>query len=289
MPGRALPDEALLARLYGAPDQIRRRAVLRETLSRLEGGGRAHFAACAAANVSRWRGTAARPRPGERLVQVYPGDWGDVTGRLTRAWGTVFAVLNMANAHVPGGGYVEGLVAQEENLFRRTDCHYAISEAHLAPGSGDRYSAAQTALLSGRDGRVYLDVSTPRVCIRGPEDRARPDLGYAWLPDEDVFPFLELRAAAVDLRDGAPFNRPEMAHRIAAQLDTLIAGGVRHAVLSAFGCGAFRNPAPEVARLYQRALAARAAHFDCVAFAIFHAGYGPDNYTPFKAVLDPTG
>ena len=62
-----------------------------------------------------------------------------------------------------------------------------------------------TSLLSAENGRVYLDSQHPRVCIRGPEDRSRSDLGYAWLPDEDVFPFYELRSAAQDLRNGSDF------------------------------------------------------------------------------------
>lgn len=75
------------------------------------------------------------------------------------------------------------------------------------------------------------------------------------------------------------------ARRIAAQLDTLIEAGVRHAVLSAFGCGAFLNPAARVATIYREELRKRADHFEVVAFAIFAAGYGPDNFTPFKAVF----
>ena len=49
----------------------------------------------------------------------------------------------------------------------------------------------------------------------------------------------------------------------------------------AFGCGAFCNPAEQVASAYKEALTARASQFDVIAFGIFHAGYGPDNYTPF--------
>jgi len=108
---------------------------------------------------------------------------------------------------------------------------------------------------------------------------------YAWLADDEVFPFFELRAAAEDLRDGRAFDGVEMRKRIAAQLDTLRAHDVRHAVLGAFGCGAFRNPAHEVAAIYRDELSARAGAFDVIAFAIFSAGYGPDNYTPFAAVF----
>ena len=55
-------------------------------------------------------------------------------------------------------------------------------------------------------------------------------------------------------------------------------------MLSAFGCGAFANPAAEVARCYRLALSAPRfeGRFDVVAFAVFHAGYGPDNFAPFR-------
>mmetsp|Transcript_20709 Transcript_20709/g.60231 ORF Transcript_20709/g.60231 Transcript_20709/m.60231 type:complete len:235 (-) Transcript_20709:288-992(-) len=203
----------------------------------------------------------------------------------------MFAVLNMANAHVPGGGYTEGCVAQEENMFRRTDCHFSIDRndeetvrRRSANGfDGDvEYTPSMTRLLSGAEGRVYLDAASPRVCIRGPEDRTRDDLGYDFLPEDRIFPFYELRAAAVDLRGGGRYDDDEMRKRIAAQLDTLTAAGVRHAVLSAFGCGAFCNPARDVAGVYREEIEKRSADFDVLAFAIFHAGYGPDNFTPFR-------
>ena len=170
-------------------------------------------------------------------------------------------------------------------MFRRTDCHFSL-ERNLMDGDREDgrslYSAEMTLLISGGKGRVYLDKARPRVCIRGPEDSSRDDLGYPWLADDEVFPFYELRAAAVDLRREPAFDADEAARRIAAQLDTLIEHGVRHAVLSAFGCGAFLNPADQVARIYRQELLKRATQFDVIAFAIFHAGYGPNNFMPFE-------
>jgi uncharacterized protein (TIGR02452 family) len=103
-----------------------------------------------------------------------------------------------------------------------------------------------------------------------------------------VFPFFELRAAAQDLRDGSAFEMVDARRRIAAQLNTLRNHGLRHAVLGAFGCGAFRNPADRIAAIYRDEIAARAEHFDVIAFAIFAPGYGPDNYTPFARVIAET-
>jgi hypothetical protein len=191
----------------------------------------------------------------------------------------------MANAFFPGGAYAEGAVAQEENMFRRTDCHFRIAEEHLDE-SGQMYTPEMTSLLSADSGRVYLDTSSPRVCIRGSEDREALDLGYPWLPDCEVFPFYELRAAAQDLRDGSAFSIEDARRRIVAQLDTMRSHGLRHAVLSAFGCGAFLNPAPQVAQLYKDEIARRAKDFSVVGFAIYAAGYGPDNFQPFKAVFE---
>ena len=136
---------------------------------------------------------------------------------------------------------------------------------------------------------MLLDLTSPRVCLRGAEDLARADLGYRWLADDEVFSFYELRAAAEDLRDGRAFDEREAARRIAAQLDTLREAGVGHAVLSAFGCGAFHNPAERVAVLYRDALVARRDAFALVAFAIFAPGYGPDNHAPFAEVLAGVG
>jgi hypothetical protein len=281
MPGKRLcSDSEAETKGFRGPEAQRRRDVLRETLRAFESctpPDRYHR--LAERNLARWHAAAQQPAP-DLKIDIVPGDWGEVAHGLTKAHGTCFAVLNMANAYVPGGAYAEGAIAQEENMFRRTDCHLSIRPEQL---DGELYSQAMTRLVCGRDGQVYLDADRPRVCIRGAENRTAPDLGYPWLPELDVFPFYELRGAAQDLREGADFDLDDARRRIAAQLDTLRAHDLRHAVLGAFGCGAFRNPAPAIARVYREEIEKRASDFSVIAFAIFAAGYGPDNYQPFKA------
>ena len=108
------------------------------------------------------------------------------------------------------------------------------------------------------------------------------------LADTDVFPFFELRSAAVDMRGASrrtTYDPAELRKRIVAQLDTCMTAGVKHVVLSAFGCGAFQNPSPIVAGVYKQEVLKRKEHFDVVAFAIFHAGYGPDNFGVFRDII----
>ena len=287
MPGRRLlSEDDYIDPRYGPkrPEMVRRRAVLQETLDRFATADPPNkYHLLAQSNLQRWFDTRDSTSDSHR-VHVVSGDWGEVTHSMTKVHGTCFAALNMANAFVPGGAYVEGAAAQEENMFRRTDCHF-----HVGPGvydsSLDRYVPEMTSLLSAEKGRVYLDSTHPRVCIRGPEDRSRPDLGYAWLPDDEVFPFFELRAAAQDLRDASRFSESNARQRIAAQLDTLVDQEVNHAVLGASGCGAFMNPAQRVAEIYRDEIQKRQHNFCVIAFAIYNAGYGPDNYTPFQQVF----
>ena len=78
----------------------------------------------------------------------------------------------------------------------------------------------------------------------------------------------------------------EMEKRVEAQFATLIANGIRHVVLSAFGCGAFENDPSEIAWVYKQAVERHRAAFAVIAFAIFYAGHGEDNYKIFKAFLE---
>lgn len=162
--------------------------------------------------------------------------------------------------------------------------------------------------------KVHMDTSEPEVCFRGPElfynnpsiddgrSSGRVALGesegsFALLRSADIFPFHEIRSAALDLTDSdikvdwknptfLAWYRKETKQRIDAQLDTALINGIRHLVLCAFGCGAFRNPAHEVASIYRESIQERAPHFEHIVFAIYHAGYGPDNFPAFERELN---
>ena len=56
--------------------------------------------------------------------------------------------------------------------------------------------------------------------------------------------------------------------------------------MSAFGCGAFRNPVKKVAAAYHAIIKEYAKQFDVIAFGIVNAAYGPDNFTPFVKAFE---
>ena len=74
-----------------------------------------------------------------------------------------------------------------------------------------------------------------------------------------------------------------------AQLDTLQANNIRYAILGAFGCGAFLNPADKIAKIYKEEIMKRIEHFDLhshlIAFAIFSTADGAESYTSFSEVF----
>lgn len=283
--GRQLVTDEI-AHSRGDRNRLRavRRAVLKETIDAFARASPHYYHQIASRNVVEWSRTA-ETSPQSARVLVLPQDWGDATAHVTQRYGVTFAVLNMANSYVPGGAYVNGAPAQEENMFRRTDCHFSIG-TDVYDAETDRYRPSVTELLQAQHGRVFLDTKSPRVCIRGPELPREDNLGYRWLKDHEILPFYELRAAAVDLRDGIEFDSQEMQRRIAAQFVTLREAQVRHVVLSAFGCGAFGNPAEDVAAIYHDEIRRVRDDFSVIAFAIHHAGYGtPDNFSVFERIL----
>jgi ADP-ribosylglycohydrolase len=213
-----------------------------------------------------------------KKVEIFSGDWGEITLDVTRKYGNIYAVLNMANAYTVGGGYVEGMSAQEENMWRRSSCHFYAPKA---------YDDKKTNLINGVKGLVELDMK-PRVCIKGQEDQGIVNslpTGYELLKDTEYFPFWELKAAADDLRNdpkpNKPYDNDSMDRKIKAQFDTMKQNKVRHCVLSAFGCGAFGNPSIFVAPLYKKHILEYINDFDHIVFAIYDYNR-TTNYDVFK-------
>ncbi|GEM_PF-1446691 len=292
----------------------------------------------AKANLENW---SKNKQPSVTHVEVIRGDWGVVAQRVTHQYGTIYGILNMANAYFFGGDFIGGGNAQEENMLLRTSCSNHIREEgshmYLDSDGNYRYKEEMSQLINAqilmtpeelnklshaygrkitRAYKIHMDTKEPEVCFRGPElyvnadavsffDEARPgrrialgikDGSFAFMHPSEIFPFHEIRSAALDLTDRdikvnwesdafLEWYRAETKRRIDAQLDTAATNDIRHLVLCAFGCGAFRNPANEVASIYRESIKERANFFEHIVFAIYQPGYGLDNFPVFDKEL----
>jgi hypothetical protein len=295
-----------------------------EILEKDSENGYLHFQAYN--NVAGWNKNPTNKEP-EKIsfktldsgLRILSDDWGVVTLKLTKEFGKIFSCLNMANAGSPGSSYLEGRAAQEENMFRRTDCHYSINERHIKKkedydpikhpkydANTRRYNDKMFNLISGQPSTypydncerfVYMDIDYPRICIKGDEifenDKIDVDKSYKLLNYDDIFVFYELRAAAKNYshqHHGGTYPEElkdiiELRLRIRAQINTLKAVNQKYAVLSAFGAGAFSNDCSNVAMIYYDELLEEKDFFKVIAFAIKYSGNGPGNFEIFKAVF----
>lgn len=186
-------------------------------------------------NMLSWQKNSIKP-PLE--VSVTSQDWGTACLEATRQYGQSYAVLNNASRRFPGGAFLNSYgAAQEENMWRRSDCALSLAEEHVCfdAKNGDfsydeylskliageiimspeeqRILAQRTGVMNPNAHRVYLS-EVPRICFRGPEClvdqhnpdevggkntiQAEPDLSFLFLAQNDIFPFYELRSAAPD-------------------------------------------------------------------------------------------
>jgi uncharacterized protein (TIGR02452 family) len=206
------------------------------------------------------------PKPGTPAIEVTSETTGDAARRLA-AKGPV-ALLCFASAKNPGGGFVNGAKAQEEDLAR---C-----------------SALYACQLTQREFYAW--------------HRARPSMLYSdhliWSPEvpffrDDANRLLETPFLASVITGAAP-NAGEAARRgesgvVAALfarcrrvLEVAAANGQRRLVLGAWGCGVFRNDPANVADAWATGLADLGGWFDEVTFAVWQRSDAGPNLDAFE-------
>lgn len=173
------------------------------------------------------------------------------TAQLLKNVGYNVCLLNMASRQNPGGGVINGSGAQEENIFRRSNlfqslyqfvdysCQYDVernpeNSYPLNRDSGGVYSK-KVSIIRGSENNGYCFLQNPfEISIVSVPAINRPQLklfdGKYYITDELIEPSKE--KIRTILRICAEFNH-----------DCLI--------LSAFGCGAFKNPPHHIAKLFK--------------------------------------
>lgn len=197
--------------------------------------------------------------------------------RLARE-GLRVAALNFASARNPGGGFLGGARAQEEDLARAS----ALYPCLLAqPEYYDVNRACPSMLYT--DHLIY----SPAVPFFRGDDRRLLEEPFAC----GIITAPAPNAGQALLRDGAagPAITRTLRARASLVLAAAAAEGERHLVLGAWGCGVFRNDPDEVAALFAEALRAPAfaGRFDRVVFAIHDRSPGRTTLAAFERRLGP--
>ena len=198
----------------------------------------------------------------EAAIRVVNNDVLNVAQAMS-AFGIRPCILNFANAHHPGGGWLGGAVAQEECIARRSSLVLSIEENPMY----DRNSSDDT-----RNDLYYLDdmIFSPYVLVFKDER-----LSYL----DEPFDISVVTAAAVNMRNLPHPNDKEtlrtvdevMRHRVDRVLDLMAYYKQRNIILGAWGCGAFGQDVRRVAKYFYDSLfdAGRARLFTNVIFAIY--------------------
>ena len=209
-------------------------------------------------------------------------------------------LLNMANAHSPGGGYRKGDGAQEENVFRRSNYYRSLDIALDQGDPTSRFvcssSGALTKLTAGEE--IYSINDFGAIYTSGlTVFRQTEDAGYEFM-DEPMRDVCAIAVAAYrkPKLDNKNFLRPEYSIGTRKKIETMFAIAKHHnhdcLILSAFGCGAFHNPPKHVATIFKSVIEQYAGFFKYICFAIVddhNTGHGLNpngNYQPFHELLD---
>ena len=207
-------------------------------------------------------------------IRVVPTDSLDAAYDLYKRGVEDIVVLNMANAEYPGGGYLSGARAQEEALCRRSSLYATLS--------GNR-----TFYPTPPHGAIY---SPDVLVIRKSDDEGCQLLSEGerwWTSVISAAAIFQPRVDQTGMAFARTKDRDEMRERIKTVVRVAVLEGKRNLVLSAFGCGAFRNPPMGVAQLFREVLTDPEfqGRFQGIWFSILDRS-GSENYQIFQHVLD---
>jgi len=166
-------------------------------------------------------------------------------------------VLNMASFNCPGGGWKRGASAQEEELFRRSNYFRALPRAW--------YPLKWTTIILSPSITIYKDSFYKEMNTPFKVDMlAAAAIQYPYLINNEY-----------TKEDGQlMFNKIDSMFRVA------YFNGNDSLILSAFGAGAYRNPAHEVAKMFKICVAKYRRQFKIITFGILG-----DNFTVFNDIL----
>ena len=188
-------------------------------------------------------------------------------------------ILNMANAELAGGGFKHGARAQEEALCYRSSLFFTLKPRYYPiPDVGAIYSPKVLVFReSQKDGHDLMDLRDPATL----RVMAVVSVAAVCLP-----PLVAAGSGRKTYRNDK--DRKLMMAKMRVILRTACRNRHRNIVLGAFGCGAFANPAEDVADMWKVVLHEQefqAGWFEHVLFAVIDI-QGSNNFRVFRQVLE---
>jgi uncharacterized protein (TIGR02452 family) len=191
------------------------------------------------------------------------------------------AILNFASARNPGGGYLGGARAQEEDVCRSSALYTTLLEAR------DYYDAHRQNRDTRYSHRVIFSPNVP--VYRDGATRlldAPYQVSYLTSPAPNAGALAKHEPSALDEIEGLLTERAGRVLAVAAE------HGVRTLVLGAWGCGVFRNDPATVARVFRGHLAEGGdfeGRFVRVVFAVYDTSAAKTTLGAFQGTFEDLG
>ncbi len=198
--------------------------------------------------------------------------------RLVAAPGGRVAVLNFASARHPGGGYLSGAKAQEEDICRKTLLYPCLLTAP------DYYADHEKARDPFYSHRLIYSPGVP--VIRDVHNRLT-----APVITIDVITCAAPNAGVLERYRPEQVGRiPEqLTERSGAVLEAATRHGARRLVLGAWGCGVFHNDPRHVAAAFNTHLTGDGAYrdvFEHITFAVLDRSARRQNLDAFRDAFE---
>jgi uncharacterized protein (TIGR02452 family) len=169
-------------------------------------------------------------------------------------------VLNMASKFKPGGGVRNGKMAQEEEIFRRTNAFMTHPEGHYPLG--------------------HYDV------IYSPEVWVIKDDRYEYLRNEFDVGMVAVHAIKSPKLKNERYSQEDY-ELTCLKIESIFMIGLKHQykdlLLGALGSGAYRNPPQIVAKIFKKCISKYGKYFKNITFAIYSVK--DNNYDIFSGEL----